>query len=180
MYGEEGDRVASLSRDELCIYQKEEKIAASRRGHATQKKKELGFFDPKLQAELGRRSSSLGKTPNRVAAYAKQAQTFDKYVALFERELEFHFDDKKGNTAVAKSVAFQFQRTGEIRSFLVQHTPQTSDFFEKIELDKYFTANFNKVLRQLLPNETGQEARPSYKGWKVNFADSFSEREDIE
>lgn len=164
VYGEKGDRIAALSRDEIHVYLKEQKAEASRRGHATQREKELGFFNSKIQVDLGRRSASLGKTPNRVAAYAKQAQTFNKYVFLFEKSLKFQFHDKKGNIASAQSTAFQFQRTGEIHAFLVKHTPKTSDFYKKIESDKSFTTNFNKVLRRLLPDVTGQDVRNTYKG----------------
>lgn len=171
-YGEEGDRVASLSREEMHIYQKEQKTEASKRGHATQKEKKLGFFNSEVQAELGRRSASLGKTPKRDAAYAKQAEKSSVYVPLFQKPLKFLFEDENGNKASFESKPFQFGRTGHIKPYILEHTPKTSKYFQKIDSDSCFSTNFNKILRKLLPDwKKAKDVRNRYKGWTVEFVD---------
>lgn len=161
--------MASMSRDEIVGYTKKQKTEASKRGHKTMRELGIGFNNPEQQAEFGRRSAAVGKTPNRVQGYVSQSRTRNSvYPSLFEKPIIFSFTDAENQLEILVA-ASTFQRTGDIRDFLLKNTPETSRFFEKIQNDKSFPSNFNKVLRNLLPVEQQFETRPQYQGWKVKF-----------
>lgn len=71
--------------------------------------------------------------------------------------------------------ALTFQRTGQIKNFLLQHTPQESIAFVQIQNDKSFSSNFNKVLRPLTKRfgVVVKDTRSNYKGWAVRFLFDF-------
>jgi hypothetical protein len=165
VYQKEGDRVASMSREQIGIYTKQQKTEASKRGHQTMKKLQIGFYDPITQAELGRRSAQVGKTPCREKGYVAQAKN-SRYQAVFQQPIKFLFKDAETQFSV-QSAPNQFRRTGQIKDYLLQFTPINSPFYEQITNDKYFTTNFNKVLRNLLSRIDKLEVRPTYKGWTV-------------
>nr|YP_009629471.1 HNH homing endonuclease [Coelastrella saipanensis]AVV61581.1 HNH homing endonuclease [Coelastrella saipanensis] len=165
LYHQEGDRVASMSRDKIVVYSKQQRTEASKRGHQTMKKLKISFYDPITQAELERRSSQVGKTPAREKGYAAQAKN-SRYQAAFQQSIKFLFKDSQTQFSVESSPN-QFERTDQIKDYLIQFTPISSPFYEQIKNDKSFTTNFNKVLRNLLPGIDKREARPTYKGWSV-------------
>lgn len=170
VYGEEGDRVASMSRNEIRAYTKEQKREAAKRGHETMRNLGIGFYNSEMQREFGRRSFAVGKTPAREAGYVSQARGKNSpYQKLFQSSLQFSFEDENHSLSIL-APENTFQRTGQIRDFFLEHTPTTSLFYEKIKQDKYFTSNFNKVLRNLLSFEPGKQpvnTRSKYKGWSV-------------
>eukprot|EP00878_Enallax_costatus_P000047 GHUV01000058.1.p1 GENE.GHUV01000058.1~~GHUV01000058.1.p1 ORF type:complete len:275 (-),score=-62.89 GHUV01000058.1:2266-3090(-) len=166
VYQQEGDRVASMSRDEIVVYTKQQKTEASKRGHETMKKLQISFYDPITQAELGRRSAQVGKTtPAREKGYAAQAKN-SRYQSVFQQSIKFLFKDSQTQFSVESSPN-QFERTGQIKDYLMQFTPISSPFYKQIKNDKYFTTNFNKVLRNLLLGIDKREVRSTYKGWAV-------------
>lgn len=173
VYGEVADLIAARSRDGTFSFTKEEKTAASKRGHETMRKLQIGFYDPKQQAEFGRRSSKVGKTAAREAAYIVQASKRNSvYLEIFQYPLVFSFVDGDFSIVVHADASY-FQRTGQIQNFLLEYTPQQSKFFFLIQNEKSFTSNFNKVLRPLAKRfgHVLKNSRQSYKGWTVRFSD---------
>lgn len=171
LYGEEGDYKAAISRKNTGPGTRQAKIESSKRGHETMKTQVRGFYDPNLQRELGKRSGGK-KTPSREIAFQQQAQRSQKYVRIFEQSLIFHY--KKGSTEALclRVAANRFQRTGQIKDFLVENMVPNDLQREAIQNDKYFTTNFNKVLRGLLPDVKNQQVRSTYKGWSVEISKS--------
>lgn len=101
----------------------------------------------------------------REKGYAAQAKN-SRYQAAFQQSIKFLFKDSQTQFSV-KSSPNQFERTGQIKDYLMQFTPISSPFYEQIKNDKSFTTNFNKVLRNFLPGIDKHEARATYKGWSV-------------
>ena len=162
------DKNAYLARENLPVDFKQLKTESSLRGHDTMKRENIGWYNTEVQRELGKRSGGK-KTPAREMAYQQQAQNSDKYASIFERSLTFTFRDEKKTVSVQSS-AGQFQRTGHIKDFLIQSMPENHPMTACLEQDKYFTSNFNKVLRGLRPElYAKKDVRPTYKGWSVQF-----------
>ena len=169
LYGEEGDNKAAAARKNAGPGTREAKIEGSRRGHTTMKQRGIGFYDSNLQRELGKRSGGK-KTPSREIAFVQQALRSDKYVKIFEQHLTFHYNKGLKNALCVNAVANTFQRTGKIKDFLLENMSVDDPQHAAIQNDKYFTSNFNKVLRSLLRDVVGQEVRLSYKGWSIEFS----------
>lgn len=169
LYGEEGDYKASAARKNAGPGTREAKIESSRRGHATMKQEGIGFYDSNLQRELGKRSGGK-KTPSREIAFVQQAQRSDRYVKIFEQNLTFHYNKGLPHAFCVTAAPNTFQRTGQIKDFLLRNMSVDDPQYVAIQNDKYFTSNFNKVLRSLLGNNVGQEVRQSYKGWSIEFS----------
>lgn len=164
--------IAARSRDGDFNFTKEEKTAAAKRGHETMKKLGIAFYDSETQADLGRQSAAVGKTEARLDGYVRLAEKRGSvYIQIFQRALLFTFSEEGTHKVTVKTEPSFFARSGEIKDFLLKHTPKDSEAFEQIKKDKYCGTNFNKVFQNLLP-ELGIEAkgqRPKYKGWTVSF-----------
>lgn len=169
LYGEEGDYKAANARKNAGPETREAKIEASRRGHATMKQRGIGFYDSNLQRELGKRSGGK-KTPSRELAFVQQAQRSDKYVKIFEQSLTLHYNKGLANALCLPVAANTFQRTGQIKEFLLENMSVDDPQRVAIQNDKYFTSNFNKVLRGLLGEVGSQDVRLSYKGWSIEVS----------
>lgn len=153
----------------FCLCCAKQKHKSSRRGHATMKQRGIGFYDSNLQRELGKRSAGK-KTPSRELAFQQQAQRSDKYVQIFEQGLTFHYKKGSADALCLPVAANTFQRTGQIKEFLVENMAVADPQRGNIANDKYFTTNFNKVLRSLLADVGDQQVRSTYRGWSVEVS----------
>lgn len=165
VYGKQGDRVAALGRDSLPENFSQFKTERARLGHQVMREKGIGFNNPALQSEFGKRSGGK-KTPAREKAYEDQVSESKKQI--LEKSLLFKHE-ALGIEAI--STPNLFPRTGQIKNFLVslmvsKRAPQ--ELINLIEGDKQFTTNINKVLNRALdPN--AKLGRSSYKGWSVTI-----------
>lgn len=164
-YQEPGDRMALNPRQNTDEKTREKKAESSRKGHATMRDRNIGFQNPAVQSELGRRSGGK-KTPAREAAYEQQAADKSVYNEGFKKNLVFTYTN--GETSIElETGADYFKRTGQIKSFLLDNMDDSYPTKQAIEKDQYFTSNFNKVLQALLPNPNARLCRDNYKGWSV-------------
>ena len=166
-YQEVGDRLALNLHENITETTRDERIESSRRGHETMRVLGISFWDPNVQSELGRRGAGE-LTPKREEGYQNQARTLGGYGQIFEKDLIFTY--KYGEKIVEfETTENSFQRTGQIKPFLLERMDSSDPLKKVIENDRHFTSNFNKVLQRLLPNPNPRLQRNNYKGWSIRF-----------
>lgn len=161
VYGKEGDRLASMGRENLSENAKAIKTARAKLGHQTMKERGIGFYNSALQSELGKRSGGR-KTPAREIGYTKLVNNSKK--EFFTNALIFNH---KELDITSETKPNQFVRTGQIKDYLLSIMPKSSIHYNLILNDKYFSTNINKVLNKIINNEI--VGNNYYKGWSVKI-----------
>jgi hypothetical protein len=168
VYGEQGDKIAALSRKSTPENFKAFKAERARLGHETMKRQNKAFYNSEIQQANGKKSGGK-KTVNREKGFLNQVKNSNK--SLFEKDLLLIFREtsKKSSAeiVVVKLPGGSVQRPGQFREVLLEHTPKNHFLWEKICNDKHFTSNFTKVLNTLIPEYEVQNTRPQYNCWFV-------------
>ena len=161
VYGQEGDYLAFMGRQNLPENAKQIKTTRAKLGHQVMKEKGIGFYSSIVQKELGKRSGGR-KTPAREVGYTRQVSTSKQQ--LFSKVLIF---THKELGLIGQTKPNMFTRTGQIKNYLVSLMPENNKFRDLIFHDKHFTTNINKILGPLVGKTS--LARLSYKGWSCTL-----------